>query len=163
LDMGFIHDIRKILALLPAKRQNLLFSATFPEEIRKLAGSFMHSPVTVEVARRNTPAELVGQVAHPVDAGRKRELLTQLLTANYAHPHAAEAYVHRIGRTGRAGAEGEAVSLVSHEDRPLLAAIEKLMNRKVEQRIVAGFEPGSAGAPRPQQEQQRRGQQRPQQ
>src|SRR5258706_2067690 len=65
LDMGFIHDIRKILALLPAKRQNLLFSATFPEEIRKLAGSFMHSPGTVEVARRNTPAELVSQVMHP--------------------------------------------------------------------------------------------------
>src|SRR5204862_6206724 len=73
LDMGFIHDIRKILALLPAKRQNLLFSATFPDEIRKLASSFMHSPVTVEVARRNTPAELVAQVAHPVDGVRKRE------------------------------------------------------------------------------------------
>ncbi len=242
LDMGFIHDIRKILALLPAKRQNLLFSATFPEEIRKLAGSFMHSPVTVEVARRNTPAELVGQVAHPVDAGRKRELLTHLVKSNdwqqvlvfcktkhganrlaqqlskegvnsdaihgnkaqgarvraleqfkagkvrvlvatdiaargldiealphvvnFDLPHVAEDYVHRIGRTGRAGAEGEAVSLVSHEDRPLLAAIEKLMNRKVEQRIVAGFEPGAAGAPRPQQQQQpqrHRQQQRPQQ
>src|SRR5207237_7838486 len=78
LDMGFIHDIRKILALLPAKRQNLLFSATFPDEIRKLAGSFMKDPVTVEVARRNTPAELVAQVAHPVDSGRKRELLAHL-------------------------------------------------------------------------------------
>jgi riboflavin kinase/FMN adenylyltransferase len=77
LDMGFIHDIRRILALLPAKRQNLLFSATFPEEIRKLASSFMHQPVTVEVARRNTPAELVSQVSHPVDGARKRELLAQ--------------------------------------------------------------------------------------
>jgi len=79
LDMGFIHDIRKILALLPAKRQNLLFSATFPDEIRKLASAFMHSPVTVEVARRNTPAELVAQVAHPVDGARKRELLAHLV------------------------------------------------------------------------------------
>ena len=199
LDMGFIHDIRKILALLPAKRQNLLFSATFPDEIRKLASSFMHAPVTIEVARRNTPAELVSQVVHPVDATRKRELLAHLVktndwkqvlvfcktkhganrlaqqlsrdgvqadaihgnksqnareralgefkegkvrvlvatdiaargldiealphVVNYDLPHVAEDYVHRIGRTGRAGAEGEAVSLVSHEDRPLLAAI----------------------------------------
>ena len=218
LDMGFIHDIRRILALLPEKRQNLLFSATFPEEIRKLAATFMQSPVTVEVARRNTPAELVSQVAHPVDAGRKRELLAHLVKSNdwkqvlvfcktkhganrlaqqltregvqadaihgnksqnareralgefkegkvrvlvatdiaargldiealphvvnFDLPHVAEDYVHRIGRTGRAGAEGEAVSLVSAEDRPLLAAIEKLMNRKVESRVIPGFEPG---------------------
>jgi len=220
LDMGFIHDIRKILALLPAQRQNLLFSATFPDEIRKLAGSFMKDPVTVEVARRNTPAELVAQVAHPVDAGRKRELLAHLVktndwrqvlvfcktkhganrlaqqleregieadaihgnksqnartralerfkanelrvlvatdiaargldiealphVVNYDMPHVAEDYVHRIGRTGRAGAEGEAVSLISHEDRSLLAAVERLMNRKVEQKVIAGFEPGTA-------------------
>ena len=220
LDMGFIHDIRKILALLPTQRQNLLFSATFPEEIRKLSGSFMKDPVTVEVARRNTPIELVAQVAHPVDAGRKRELLAHLVKSNdwkqvlvfvktkhganrlaeqltrngveadaihgnksqnartkalaqfkegsmrvlvatdiaargldiealphvvnFDLPHVAEDYIHRIGRTGRAGSEGEAVSLVSHEDRPLLAAIERLMNRKVEQRVIAGFEPGSA-------------------
>jgi len=243
LDMGFIHDIRRILALLPAKRQNLLFSATFPDEIRKLAGSFMKDPVTVEVARRNTPAELVAQVAHPVDAGRKRELLAHLVktndwrqvlvfvktkhganrlaqqlsregvqadaihgnksqnartraladfkagemrvlvatdiaargldiealphVVNYDMPHVAEDYVHRIGRTGRAGAEGEAVSLVSHEDRPLLAAIERLMNRPVESRVIAGFEPGTASSrpaeksePRRQPQQQRRGQQR---
>ncbi|MFL5520459.1 MAG: DEAD/DEAH box helicase, partial [Gemmatimonadales bacterium] len=220
LDMGFIHDIRKILALLPKTRQNLLFSATFPDEIRKLAGSFMKDPVTVEVARRNTPAELVGQVVHPVDAARKRELLAHLVQSNdwrqvlvfcrtkhganrlaqqlvrvgieadaihgnkaqnhrtrtlkrfkdnelrvlvatdiaargldiealphvvnFDLPHVAEDYVHRIGRTGRAGAEGEAVSLVSHEERPLMAAIERLMNRKVESRVIAGFEPGSA-------------------
>jgi len=255
LDMGFIHDIRRILALLPAKRQNLLFSATFPDEIRKLAGSFMKDPVTVEVARRNTPAELVAQVAHPVDAGRKRELLAHLVktndwrqvlvfvktkhganrlaqqltregvqadaihgnksqnartraleqfkagemrvlvatdiaargldiealphVVNYDMPHVAEDYVHRIGRTGRAGAEGEAVSLVSHEDRPLMAAIERLMNRKVESRVIAGFEPGSASARpaekteqrrqpqqqrqrQPQQQRQRQGQQRQQ-
>jgi ATP-dependent RNA helicase RhlE len=219
LDMGFIHDIRKILALLPAVRQNLLFSATFPDEIRKLAGSFMKSPVTVEVARRNTPAELVGQVQHPVAHDRKRELLIHLVKSNdwrqvlvfcrtkhganrlaqqleragveadaihgnkaqnhrtrtlarfkdnelrvlvatdiaargldiealphvvnFDMPHVAEDDVHRIDRTGRAGAEGEAVSFVSHDERPLMAAIEKLMNRKVEQRVIEGFEPGA--------------------
>ena len=229
LDMGFIHDIRKILALLPAKRQNLLFSATFPEEIRKLASSFMHEPVTVEVARRNTPAELVAQVVHPVDSHRKRELLAHLVktndwkqvlvfcktkhganrlahqlsregvnadaihgnksqnqreralaefkegkvrvlvatdiaargldiealphVVNYDLPHVAEDYVHRIGRTGRAGVEGEAVSFVSAEERPLMAAIERLINRKVENRAVEGFHPGS-GAPRAAQQQQ---------
>ena len=216
LDMGFIHDIRRILALLPKKRQNLLFSATFSDDIRKLAGSFLHDPASVEVARRNTPAELVAQVAHPVPQDRKRHLLAHLVktndwqqvlvftrtkhganrlaqqleregieadaihgnksqgartralkrfkdnelrvlvatdiaargldidalphVVNYDLPHVPEDYVHRIGRTGRAGASGEAVSLVSHEDRPLMNAIEKLMNRKVERRSVAGFE-----------------------
>jgi len=241
LDMGFIHDIRKILALLPAKRQNLLFSATFPDEIRKLASAFMHSPVTIEVARRNTPAELVAQVQHPVDAGRKRELLAHLIktgdwkqvlvfcktkhganrlaqqlaregihadaihgnksqnqreralaefkdnkvrvlvatdiaargldiealphVVNYDLPHVAEDYVHRIGRTGRAGTEGEAVSLVGAEDRPLMAAIERLMNRKVESRVIAGFETGAAPAHRAPEHrpQQQRRQGRPQQ
>ncbi|HUJ85860.1 MAG TPA: DEAD/DEAH box helicase [Burkholderiales bacterium] len=222
LDMGFIPDIRRILALLPKQRQNLLFSATFPDEIRRLAAGFMHDPVTVEVARRNTPAELVAQVAHPVDAARKRELLAHLVKSNdwrqvlvftrtkhganrlaeqlerdgieadaihgnksqnartralkrfkdnelrvlvatdiaargldieflphvvnYDLPHVAEDYVHRIGRTGRAGSSGEAVSLVGHEERPLLAAIERLMNREVEKKIVPGFEPGTAPA-----------------
>jgi ATP-dependent RNA helicase RhlE len=232
LDMGFIHDIRKILALLPAARQNLLFSATFPEEIRKLAGSFMKDPVTVEVARRNTPAELVAQVQHPVRGDRKRELLAHLVktndwrqvlvfcktkhganrlaqqlersgieadaihgnksqnarvralerfkanelrvlvatdiaargldiealphVVNFDMPHVAEDYVHRIGRTGRAGAEGEAVSLVGPEERPLMAAIERMMNRKVESRVIAGFEPGTAAAsPEPQSRPQR--------
>jgi ATP-dependent RNA helicase RhlE len=238
LDMGFIHDIRKVLALLPQKRQNLLFSATFPDEIRKLAGGFMKDPATVEVARRNTPAELVAQVQHPVDAGRKRDLLAHLVKSNDWHqvlvfvktkhganrlaeqlrragveadaihgnksqnartraladfkegsmrvlvatdiaargldiealphvvnydlPHVAEDYVHRIGRTGRAGAEGEAVSLVSHEDRPLMAAIERLMNRKVDSRAIQGFEPGSA-APQPKQGEERQPQRRAQQ
>ncbi len=231
LDMGFIPDIRRILALVPATRQNLLFSATFPEEIRKLAASFMKDPVTVEVARRNTPAELVGQVAHPVASDRKRDLLAHLVktndwrqvlvftrtkhganrlaqqlersgieadaihgnksqnartraltrfkdnelrvlvatdiaargldiealphVVNYDMPHVAEDYVHRIGRTGRAGVEGEAVSLVSPEERPLLAAIEKLINRKIDSRIVEGFEPGNASAPRERQEPRR--------
>jgi len=232
LDMGFINDIRKVMKLLPQKRQNLLFSATFPDEIRTLAASFMHNPMTVEVARRNTPAELVDQVSHPVSHDRKRALLSHLVkegnwqqvlvftrtkhganrlaeqlekdgieadaihgnksqgartralkrfkdqelrvlvatdiaargldieslphVVNYDLPHVAEDYVHRIGRTGRAGAEGSAVSLVSHEDRPLMAAIERLMNRKVESRVVPGFEPG-AHSTRPQAEPQRPG------
>jgi ATP-dependent RNA helicase RhlE len=232
LDMGFIPAIRRILALLPAKRQNLLFSATFPDEIRKLAGSFMRDPATVEVAPRNKPVELISQVAHPVDKDRKRELLAHLVktnnwqqvlvftrtkhganrlaqqlgrdgidadaihgnksqpartralkrfkdnelqvlvatdiasrgldieelphVVNYDLPHVSEDYVHRIGRTGRAGASGEAVSLVCGEDRPLLAAIERLINRRIEQRVVAGFEPGqSHHAPAPQPEQHR--------
>jgi len=220
LDMGFIPDIRRILALLPAKRQNLLFSATFPDEIRKLTKSFMHDPATVEVAPRNKPVELISQIAHPVDSGRKREMLSHLVktnnwqqvlvftrtkhganrlaqqlerdgidadaihgnksqgartrtlkrfkdnelqvlvatdiaargldieelphVVNYDLPHVAEDYVHRIGRTGRAGVSGEAVALVSGEDRPLFAAIERLIGRRIEQRVVAGFEPGSA-------------------
>jgi ATP-dependent RNA helicase RhlE len=190
----------------------------------------MHQPVTVEVARRNTPAELVDQVAYAVSHDRKRALLAHLVKSgdwqqvlvftrtkhganrlaeqletdgieadaihgnksqgartralkrfknqelrvlvatdiaargldieslphvvNYDLPHVAEDYVHRIGRTGRAGAEGAAVSLVSHEDRPLLAAIERLMNRKVELKVVPGFEPGQH-QPRPQAEPQR--------
>ena len=237
LDMGFIHDIRKVMKLLPPKRQNLLFSATFPEEIRQLAATFMHDPVTVEVARRNTPAELVDQVAYAVAHDRKRALLSHLVkegdwqqvlvftrtkhganrlaeqlgrdgieadaihgnksqnartralrrfkdqelrvlvatdiaargldiealphVVNYDLPHVAEDYVHRIGRTGRAGAEGAAVSLVSHEDRSLLSAIERLMNRKVEQRVVPGFEPGQH-SPRPQAEPQRPSRHQPQ-
>jgi len=230
LDMGFIPDIRRILKLVPQKRQNLLFSATFPDEIRTLAGTFMHDPVTVEVARRNTPVELIDQVAHPVAHDRKRALLSHLVKSNdwqqvlvftrtkhganrlaeqlerdgieadaihgnksqgartralkrfkdqelrvlvatdiaargldiemlphvvnYDLPHVAEDYVHRIGRTGRAGTSGAAVSLVSHEDRPLLTAIERLMKRSVELRVIAGFEPGQH-QPRPQAEPQR--------
>ena len=220
LDMGFIPAIRRILALLPARRQNLLFSATFPDEIRKLAASFMRDPATVEVARRNLPVELISQLVHPVSHDRKRELLAHLVktgdweqvlvftrtkhganrlaqslerdgieadaihgnksqgartralkrfkdnelrvlvatdiaargldiealphVVNYDLPHVPEDYVHRIGRTGRAGASGQAVSLVCGEDRPLLAAIERLTNRRIEQRIVAGFEPGQS-------------------
>ena len=237
LDMGFIHDIRRIIGLLPKARQNLMFSATFPEEIRKLAGTFMHNPQLVEVARRNTPAELVAQVQHPVAQDRKRELLAHLvkennwtqvlvftrtkhganrlakqLTAsgidadaihgnksqpqrtrvlkkfkdnelqvlvatdiaargididelphvvNFDLPHVAEDYVHRIGRTGRAGSSGEAVSLVSHEDRSLMTAIERLMARQVESRVVPGFEPGRHQPQAPQEQPRRHA--RPQQ
>jgi ATP-dependent RNA helicase RhlE len=236
LDMGFIHDIRRILKLLPAKRQNLLFSATFPEEVRSLASGFMKDAVTVEVARRNMPIELIGQVAHPVDKDRKRQLLAHLVKSgnwqqvlvfcrtkhganrlaeqlehdgietaaihgnksqpqrmkalkrfkdgelqvlvatdiaargldieslphvvNYDLPHVSEDYVHRIGRTGRAGETGQAVSLVSGEDRTLLRDIERLIGKKIEQQIVPGFEPGSGYQHAQPEPQQRRGQRR---
>ena len=223
LDMGFIRDIRRILALLPAKRQNLLFSATFSDDIRKLADSLLHDPAQVEVARRNAESELVSQRVYPVDQTRKRELLAHLVASgnwqqvlvfcrtkhganrlaqqlsreglqadaihgnksqpqrvralagfkngtvrvlvatdiaargldivelphvvNFDLPHVPEDYVHRIGRTGRAGVTGEAVSLVSAEESSLLSAIERLLGRKLERQVIAGFEPGKA-APR---------------
>jgi ATP-dependent RNA helicase RhlE len=233
LDMGFIHDIRRIIGLLPKQRQNLMFSATFPEEIRKLAGTFMQHPQLVEVARRNTPAELVAQVQHPVDQSRKKDLLAHLVkennwqqvlvftktkrganrlaealdksgieadaihgnksqpqrtrvlkrfkdnelqvlvatdiaargididelphVVNFDLPHVPEDYVHRIGRTGRAGSSGEAVSLVAFDDRPLMRDIEKLMNRQVEVRVIPGFEPGNPLHQQPREPQQNRG------
>ena len=231
LDMGFIPDIKRIIALLPAARQTLLFSATFSDEIRKLAHQFQKDPAKVEVARRNEPIALVTQYVHLIDANRKRELLSHLVrkndweqvlvftktkhganrlasqlqkdrinadaihgnksqnarikaledfkqgkvkvlvatdiaargldiedlphVVNFDLPHVPEDYVHRIGRTGRAGATGEALSLVCAEDRPLLAAIERLINKKIEVREVGGFEPGRAprhDAPAPREE-----------
>ena len=230
LDLGFIRDIRRILGLLPAKRQNLLFSATFSDEIRALAGSFLHAPAVIDASTRNAPPDLVAQVVHPVDAGRKRELLAHLIAAgdwkqvlvftrtkhganrlaqqlardgieadaihgnksqsrrtrslaqfkrgemrvlvatdiaargldieelphvvNFDLPHVPEDYVHRIGRTGRAGCTGEAVSLVSAEDQGLMNGIERLLQRRVERRLIAGFEPSPAGS-RPQPEHDR--------
>ena len=221
LDMGFIPDIKRIVALLPTTRQTLLFSATFSDEIRKLSAQFLKDPATIEVARRNTPAELVTQYVHFVDANRKREMLSHLVrkndwsqvlvfcktkhganrlasqlqrdhinadaihgnksqnarvraledfkegkvrvlvatdiaargldieelphVVNFDLPHVAEDYVHRIGRTGRAGATGEALSLVCPEDRPLLGAVERLINKKIEVRHVEGFEGERAG------------------
>ncbi len=222
LDMGFIHDVKRILALLPAQRQNLLFSATFSDEIRELADGLLHNPVSVEVARRNAESELVAQRVHPVGQDRKRALLAHLVktgdwkqvlvftrtkhganrlahqlgrsgisataihgnksqgartkaladfkagavrvlvatdlaargldieelphVVNYDLPHVAEDYVHRIGRTGRAGITGEAISLVSPEEKPLLTEIEKLLQRTVDQTVIAGFEPGTEAA-----------------
>ncbi len=222
LDMGFIPDIRRIIALLPPMRQTLLFSATFSDEIRKLSAQFLKDPATVEVARRNEPIALVTQYAHFIDANRKRELLSHLVrknnweqvlvftktkhganrlasqlqrdqinadaihgnksqnariraledfkagkvkvlvatdiaargldiedlphVVNFDLPHVAEDYVHRIGRTGRAGATGQALSLVCPEDRPLLGAIERLINKKIEVRPVEGFEAGHPAA-----------------
>ncbi len=242
LDMGFIHDIRRIIALLPAVRQNLMFSATFSDDIRKLSGSILRDPATVEVARRNDPIELIAQSVYLVDRDRKRELLAHLVktgdwqqvlvfcktkhganrlaqqlekegiqadaihgnksqpartkalkrfkdnelkvlvatdiaargldiealphVVNFDLPNVSEDYVHRIGRTGRAGSSGEAISLVSADDRPLLGAIERLINRKIEQKSVAGFEPTKGARPAPEaderprrQPQQRRDQQ----
>jgi ATP-dependent RNA helicase RhlE len=219
LDMGFIHDIRKILALLPKKRQNLLFSATFSGTIRQLADGFLNNPTQIEVAKRNTTTELVQQSIYQVDKSRKRALLTSLIRSegwqqlivftrtkhganrlseqlgkdgivaaaihgnksqnartkalndfkkggvkvlvatdiaargldidqlpcvvNYELPNVSEDYVHRIGRTGRAGSSGTAVSLVCQDEANLLRDIEKLLATKLEKRIVEGFEPGT--------------------
>ncbi len=205
LDMGFLPDLKRILDLLPAKRQTLLFSATFDDSIVGLARSFLQNPLKVEVARRNTAAELVEQVVHRVNEDEKMEALLRVLKAreitqalvftrtkiaadklgrrlqkrgvqtgiihgdkaqlerlaaldgfkqgkvqllvatdiaargidiaelpcvvNFELPYAAEDYVHRIGRTGRAGASGLAISLVSHEEDRLLVAIRKFINR----------------------------------
>jgi ATP-dependent RNA helicase RhlE len=217
LDMGFIRDIRKILALLPKQRQNLLFSATFSDEIKQLADGLLNAPVLIEVARRNTAAELVNQVVHPVDRARKRELLAHLIhtqgwkqvlvftrtkhganrlaeqleddgisasaihgnksqgartkaladfkagtvrvlaatdiaargldidqlphVVNYELPNVPEDYVHRIGRTGRAGKEGVALSLVCVDERDFLRAIERLLGHEIAKVVIPGFEP----------------------
>ncbi|MFC4520722.1 DEAD/DEAH box helicase [Cupriavidus pinatubonensis] len=216
LDMGFIHDIRKILNVLPPKRQNLLFSATFSDDIRALADRLLNNPASIEVARRNTTAETVAQRVYPVDRERKRELLAHLVrqhdwhqvlvftrtkhganrlaeqltkdglsalaihgnksqsartralsefkagtlrllvatdiaargididqlphVVNFDLPNVPEDYVHRIGRTGRAGAEGEAISLVCVDEHGLLRDIERLIKRKLEQTVLTGFE-----------------------
>ena len=210
LDMGFIPDIKRIMALLPAtaKRQNLLFSATFSGEIKKLADQLLNAPQLIEVAKRNTAAETVSQYAYKVPADAKRALLEHLvrtrnlnqvlcfvrtkhgtarlarqlekdglvtdaihgdktqqarmealdafkegrlqvlvatdvaargldiddlpLVVNYELPHVPEDYIHRIGRTGRAGASGEAISLVAPEEERYLADIERLLKKKVE-------------------------------
>jgi len=217
LDMGFIHDIRKILSLLPKQRQTLLFSATFSSEIKRLATDFLRSPALIEVAQRNTTAERITQVVHPVDKRRKRELLSyligsnnwqqilvftrtkhganrlseQLITdgitaaaihgnksqgartkaladfksgkvrvlaatdiaargldidqlphvVNFELPNVPEDYVHRIGRTGRAGNEGEAMSLVCVDELKLLKDIERLIKRDIPNSVIDGFAP----------------------
>jgi len=218
LDMGFIHDIRRVLALLPRVRQNLLFSATFSDEIRALAKGLLRDPATVEVARRNEASALVTHVVHPVARERKRELLRDLIVAgdwqqvlvfvrmkhmanriaeqlvkdgltaaaihgnksqsartralagfkegavrvlvatdiaargldieqlphvvNFELPNIPEDYVHRIGRTGRAGSPGHAVSLVSPDENTFLRDIERLMKRSLPREVVPGFEAG---------------------
>jgi ATP-dependent RNA helicase RhlE len=225
LDMGFIHDIRRILKLLPAARQNLLFSATFSDDIKALAEGLLNEPVMIEVARRNAAADTVAQSIYLVDRERKRELLTALIqehnwhqvlvftrtkhganrladhfakagisamaihgnksqgartkalgdfkqgqlqvlvatdiaargldiselphVINYELPHVPEDYVHRIGRTGRAGSEGEAVSLVCVDEHKLLSSIERLLGRELERKTVSGFEPDPSIKPEP--------------
>ncbi|PZO43671.1 MAG: RNA helicase, partial [Phormidesmis priestleyi] len=225
LDMGFIHDIRKILALLKTERQTLLYSATFSAPIRKLADSFLRSPELIEVARSNAAAETVDQLVYLVDRARKSELLsfiigsrnwrqvlvftrtkhganrltkhlqqdgltaaaihgnksqgarTRALAAfksgdmrilvatdiaargldidllphvvNFELPNVAEDYVHRIGRTGRAGNEGQAISLVCVDEKGLLRDIERVLRRDLPKEAIAGYEPDLSIPPEP--------------
>ncbi|MGK2897585.1 MAG: DEAD/DEAH box helicase, partial [Burkholderiaceae bacterium] len=217
LDMGFIHDIKKVLAILPAKKQSLLFSATFSDEIKALADRLLNAPVLVEVARRNATADLIAQKVHPVGRERKKELLAHLIktgdwhqvlvftrmksganrltdylndhgitamaihgnksqgartkaladfksgdlrvlvatdiaargididmlphVVNFELPNVPEDYVHRIGRTGRAGASGEAISLACLDEEVFLKDIERLIKRSIPREAVPGFEP----------------------
>ncbi|MEP0755401.1 DEAD/DEAH box helicase [Trichocoleus sp. Lan] len=217
LDMGFIRDIRKILAVLPASRQTLMFSATFSKPIQQLASTLLKSPTQIEVAPRNTAAQQVEQVVHPVDRNRKRELLSHMIgfhnwqqvlvftrtkhganrlaeqlaqdglkstaihgnksqaartralqdfkqgkvrvlvatdvasrgldidqlphVVNFELPNVPEDYVHRIGRTGRAGNEGRAVSLVSEDEYSFLKDIERLLNQTLVKDVIPGYEP----------------------
>lgn len=225
LDMGFIHDIKKVMKLIPEQRQTLLFSATFSKEIKALAQQFMHQPKLVEVARQNATADTIEQRVYPVDKKRKRELLSYLIGSrnwrqvlvftrtkhganrlatqlsddglpamaihgnksqgartkalaqfkagklrvlvatdiaargididelphviNFELPQVAEDYVHRIGRTGRAGSEGEAASLVCVDEHKLLRDIEKLTKNEIPKEVVPGFEPDPSIKPEP--------------
>ncbi len=217
LDMGFIHDIRKIIALLPPQRQNLLFSATFSDDIRKLAKGLVNNPLEISVSPPNTTVESVEQWVYPVDKTSKSKLLTQLIidnqwtqvlvfsrtkhganrlskhlekhrinaaaihgnksqgartkalagfkkgdiqvlvatdiaargldidqlpqVVNFDLPNVPEDYVHRIGRTGRAGASGQAISLVCADEFKLLADIERLIQQLISRKQIEGFEP----------------------
>ena len=225
LDMGFVHDIKKVLALVPAKKQSLLFSATFSDEIKALADKLLNQPALIEVARRNQTADGVAQKVHPVGRELKKDLLTHLIkdndwqqvlvftrmkhganrlvehllkhdisamaihgnksqtartkaladfkkgdlrvlvatdiaargididqlphVVNFEMPNVPEDYVHRIGRTGRAGAQGEAVSLVCVDENGFLRDIERLIKREIPKEIVAGFEPHPSEKPEP--------------
>jgi ATP-dependent RNA helicase RhlE len=217
LDMGFIHDIKKVLAVLPQKKQSLLFSATFSDDIKALADKLLNAPALIEVARRNQTAENIAQKIHPVGRERKKELLAHLIKSgdwhqvlvftrmkhganrlteylndhgisamaihgnksqgartkaladfkagelqvlvatdiaargididqlphvvNFEMPNVPEDYVHRIGRTGRAGATGEAVSLVCVDEDIFVRDIERLIKREIPRQLVPGFEP----------------------
>ena len=217
LDMGFIRDIRKIMQTLPDRRQNLLFSATFPAAIRRLASELLESPTEIQVAVHGKPADGISQLVHPVDRQRKRELLSHMIGArnwrqvlvftrtkhganrlasqleadgltsaaihgnksqparlralndfksgkvrvlvatdlaargldidrlpyvvNFELPHVAEDYVHRIGRTARAGNEGHAISLVCVDEHALLRGIEDLLKSSIRKETVPGYAP----------------------
>ena len=225
LDMGFIHDIRKVLAVLPPKRQNLLFSATFSDEIKALADRLLDNPAMIEVAPRNSTVEVIAQKIHPVDRDKKHPMLAHLIKSNgwkqvlvftrtkhganklveqlgkdgigamaihgnksqsartkalaefkdgsltalvatdiaargididqlphvvnYDLPNVPEDYVHRIGRTGRAGATGEAVSLVCVDEHQMLKDIEKLIKQTLPRHVIPGFEPDPSAKPQP--------------
>ena len=235
LDMGFIRDIRKVMKALPAERQNLLFSATFSQEIRRLANDLLDSPAEIRIAVNGKPADGISQVVYPVDRQRKRELLSHLIgkenwrqvlvftrtkhganrlakqlesdglnsaaihgnksqsarlaalrdfkagkvrvlvatdlaargldierlphVVNFELPHVSEDYVHRIGRTARAGNEGHAISLVCVDEHKLLAGIEKLLQTRLRQETISGYEPDPRIKAEP--VTQGRGQQRP--
>ncbi|GAB6095979.1 DEAD/DEAH box helicase [Desulfatiferula olefinivorans] len=228
LDMGFIHDIKRIMALLPKKRQNMLFSATYSSEIKALADRLLNSPALVETTVRNTAVAAISQKVYPVAASRKRELLSSLIrdgqwtqvlvftrtkhganklteqllrdgvsaaaihgnksqaartraladfktgqvrtliatdiaargldidqlprVVNYELPHVPEDYVHRIGRTGRAGALGIALSLVSTDEKPRLSDIQKLLKQTLDVELLPEYQnetARSASAERP--------------
>jgi ATP-dependent RNA helicase RhlE len=225
LDMGFIHDIKKVLAVLPAQKQSLLFSATFSDEIKALADRLLNKPTLIEVARRNQTADTIAQKVHPVGRELKKDLLVHLIkqndwhqvlvftrmkhganrlvehlvkhdisamaihgnksqsartkalgdfktgtlqvlvatdiaargididqlphVVNYELPNVPEDYVHRIGRTGRAGAQGEAVSLVCVDENGFLRDIEKLIKREIPKEVIPGFEPHPSERPEP--------------
>jgi ATP-dependent RNA helicase RhlE len=219
LDMGFMPDIRKILSFLPKERQNLLFSATFPSEIKALANQLLHNPAEIEVARQNATADNISECIYGINKEYKRELLSYLIgngqwkqvlvfvrtkhgadrlekqlikdgirtaalhgdksqgarsraleafkngkvsvlvatdiaargldidelphVVNFDLPQVAEDYIHRIGRTGRAGLTGEAISLVCPEEAYLLESIEKLLKREIPRVADTGYEPVS--------------------
>ena len=217
LDMGFIHDVKKVLALVPKEKQSLLFSATFSSEIRELASQLLHNPQSIQVTPENTTVQLIKQVIHPVGRQQKKALLAHIIetkqwsqvlvfcrtkfganhvadflnkqgitamalhgnksqtartqalsgfksgeirvlvatdiaargididelphVVNYEIPNISEDYVHRIGRTGRAGASGEAISLVSLDEEGFMQEIEKFTRQTIEVEKVEGFGP----------------------
>ena len=217
LDMGFLPDIKRILALLPRERQNLLFSATFSDEIKALADKLLNRPQTIEVAPRNSTVDAIAQRVHPVSRDQKSRLLAWLIghhdwrqvlvftrtkhgadkvvrslqgdgigavalhgnksqgqrtkaladfksgsvevlvatdiaargididelphVVNYDLPNVPHDYVHRIGRTGRAGSDGEALSLVCVDEQAFLRDIERLIKRTIRREVIPGFEP----------------------
>ncbi len=233
LDMGFLPDIKRVLALLPAKRQNLLFSATFSDEIKQLADRLLDRPRLIEVTPRNSTVDAVRQTVHPVDRDRKRELLSWLIgrnrwrqvlvftrtkhgadklaeqlakdgirtvaihgnksqgartraladfkdgdvtvlvatdiaargididelphVVNYDLPNVPEDYIHRIGRTARAGSTGDAISLVCVDEHAFLRDIERLIKRPIAREVIAGFEPDPRAKPQPILQRQGRG------
>jgi ATP-dependent RNA helicase RhlE len=225
LDMGFLPDIQKIIALLPPRRQNLMFSATFSDDIRRLSGTILRDPEVVEVAPRNTTVEAIRQLVYPVDRDRKEALLAHLISredwrqvlvftrtkigasrlatyldrrgldavaihsdrsqpertralegfktggirvlvatdvaargldiedlphvVNFELPWQPQDYIHRIGRTGRAGATGDAVSLVSIDEADLLRGVQRLLKHAIPWKVEEGFVPDRNAEPQP--------------
>jgi ATP-dependent RNA helicase RhlE len=225
LDMGFLPDIQRIIELLPKRRQNLMFSATFSDDIRRLSRTILRDPETVEVAPRNTAAEMVNQLVYPVDRDAKEALLAHLIrtrelhqvlvftrtklaasrlasrldrdrldavaihsdrsqpertralegfksgeirvlvatdvaargldiedlpvVVNFELPWNPQDYIHRIGRTGRAGASGEAISLVCIDEVDLLRGIQRMLHKAIPWTVEDGFVPDRNAEPRP--------------